>query len=188
MLYIIAGTHKNRRIKTPKNQETRPTTSRLREALFNICQNYIEGVSFLDIFAGSGAMGLEALSRGAKRATFIDCNRECTHCIRENLTLLGMEEKGKILLGDAISLLERLERQRESFDIIYMDPPYETEGLPHKLIEMIDQSRLLLPRGMLFIEESKAALIDKKGWLTLNLKSIRQMGRSQLLQFEKYEK
>lgn len=185
MLHIIAGKFKNRKIKTPKSQDTRPTTSKLRESLFNICQNYIEDAFFLDIFAGSGAMGLEALSRGAKKATFIDGNRECIRCIYENLQSLGIENAGKVLHGDALLFLERLDKQKETFGIIYMDPPYEIEGLPKNLIKLIDESDLLLRGGMLFIEESKASLIDKEGWRTLRLISTRLMGRSQLLQFER---
>ena len=185
MLYIIAGKYKNRKIISPKISQTRPTTSKLRETLFNICQTYIDNTSFLDVFAGSGAMGLEALSRGARKATFIDENRECMRCIRENLQLLDMEKCGQPLLGDAFLLMRKLEKQGEKFDIIYMDPPYGVEGLQAKLIQTIDTSNILLPGGMLFIEDSKATLMDKDKWLTLQLKSVRAMGRSQLLQFEK---
>lgn len=185
MLHIIAGKYKNRKIKSPKSQETRPTTSKLREALFNICQSYVENAFFLDVFAGSGAMGLEALSRGADKAAFIDGSRESIRCIRENLQMLGLEDYGQPLLGDAFILMKMLEKRGEKFHIIYMDPPYAVEGLPSRLIKAIDESPLLVPGGMLFIEESKAALIDKNEWRTLRLKSERQMGRSQLLQFEK---
>lgn len=185
MLHIIAGKYKNHKILSPKSRETRPTTGKLREALFNICQSYIENVCFLDVFAGSGAIGIEALSRGAQKATFIDGNRECIRCIRENLRTLGIEDQGQPLQGDALVLMRKLDKQAQKFDIIYMDPPYEVEGLPTELIKTIDKSNILVPGGMLFIEESKASLIDKDGWLTLRLKSERKKGRSQLLQFEK---
>lgn len=185
MLHIIAGKYKNQKIKFPKGQETRPTTSKLREALFNICQNCIENASFLDVFAGSGAMGLEALSRGAKKASFIEENRECMQCIRENLKTLDLDASAQSLQGDAFLMLKKLDKQAENFDIVYMDPPYGVEGLPKELIKMIDESHLLLPGGMLFIEENKVALIEKEGWLTLRLKSARKIGRSQLLQFER---
>lgn len=191
MLHIIAGKYKNQKIASPKSQETRPTTGKLREALFNICQNYIRNARFLDVFAGSGAMGLEALSRGARKATFIDGNRECIYCIRENLRALGIENLGQPLQGDAFLLMKKLAKQEEKFDIVYMDPPYGVEGMAEELIKMIDESAILVPGGMLFIEDSKASLIDKDRWITLRLKSERKKGRSQLLQFEKmdsYEK
>ncbi len=183
-MHIISGKYKNRKIIAPKTDETRPTTSKLREALFNICQSYIENAYFLDVFAGSGAMGLEALSRGAQKASFIDENRDCVRCIRENLQALELEKIGHILHGDAFTLMKRLDSQGEKFHIIYLDPPYG-KNLPEELIQMLDESTLLLPGGMLFIEESKASLIDKGRWHTLRLKSERKMGRSQLLQFEK---
>jgi 16S rRNA (guanine966-N2)-methyltransferase len=185
MLYIVAGKYKNRKISSPKSQQTRPTTSRLREALFNICQTYIEKAKFLDVFAGSGAMGLEALSRGAQEAVFIDGQRECIRCIRENLQALDLEGCGRPLQGDALALLKKLDQQREKFDIIYMDPPYQIAGLPMELIKTIDETSLLKPGGMLFIEDSKHVLIDNEGWNTLQIKSARKMGKSQLLQFEK---
>lgn len=184
MLYILSGTFKNHKILSPKGLETRPTTSKLRESLFNICQNYIEDAYFLDVFAGSGAMGIEALSRGAKQVTFIDESRESIRCIRENLRSLGIENQGQPLLGQAFDMIDKLNKQQQKFDIIYMDPPYGIEGLAVKLIKRIDEGCLLKPHGMLFIEESKTALIDKEGWHTLRLKSARKMGRSQLLQFE----
>lgn len=185
MLYIISGKYKNRKIQSPKNSETRPTTSKLRESLFNICQSYIEQALFLDVFCGSGAMGIEALSRGALQATFIDANRESIRCVRENLQLLEIENKAHLLLGDAVSCLKKLEKQERSFDIIYMDPPYAIEGLSLELVKIIDQSQLLKVDGMLFMEDSRGVLIDKEGWHTLQFMSARTMGRSQLVQFKK---
>lgn len=185
MLHIIAGLYKNRKIKSPKGQETRPTTSKLREAIFNISQSYIEDVSFLDVFAGSGAMGLEALSRGAKKSVFIDGGKEAIRCIHENINNLGLESKAQVWQGDALVLLKRLQKLNQSFQIIFMDPPYGIDNLPNQLIACIDESSLLADGGMLFIEENKVALIDKERWHTLRLKSERTLGRSQLLQFEK---
>ncbi len=185
MLYVIAGKFKHKKLKSPKSQETRPTTSKLREALFNICQSYVEDAIFLDVFAGSGAMGIEALSRGAQKSTFIDASRDSIHCINENLKDLGIQSQGRPLMGDVFTLLRKLETQNEKFHIVYMDPPYDVEDLPRKLIQKVDETDILIQGGMLFIEESKAALIDKNAWHTLKLKSERKMGRSQLLQFEK---
>lgn len=185
MLYIIAGRYKNRRIQSPKHTLTRPTTNKLRGALFNICQTYIEDASFLDLFCGSGAMGLEAISRGAAQATFVDEAKASLQCVRENIQSLGVEKQARPLWGEARAVLKKLAKQGEQFDIIYIDPPYETKGLSEEIISMIDESNLLKVEGMLFIEESKALLIDKEKWLTLQLESARKMGRTQLLQFKK---
>ena len=177
-MYIIGGSKKNRKILAPKGQETRPSTSKLRESLFNIVQMYVENSSFLDVFAGSGAIGLEALSRGAKKAVFIDANRDSIRCIRENLLLLNFDNQGQLLLGDVFTLLQKLDKQKEKFNIIYVDPPYGTGEISEKLVQFIDQSQLLVPGGMLFIEDSHEALIDKEGWHTLQLKSSRRIGRA----------
>lgn len=185
MLHIIAGTFKNRKLKSPKSSETRPTTGKMREALFNICQNYIENARFLDVFAGSGAMGIEALSRGASSSVFIDHSRESIRCIQENLQTLGLENKGQSLCGDALAMIKKLDERSEKFHIIYIDPPYSVEGLANALIQKVDESSILVPGGLLFIEEGCDTMIDKIKWHALHLKSERKMGRAQLLQFEK---
>jgi 16S rRNA (guanine(966)-N(2))-methyltransferase RsmD len=182
MLYIIAGRFKNRKLSTPKGLETRPTTSKLRQSLFNICQNEIENASFLDVFAGSGAMGLEALSRGAGKATFIDAGALSIRCIRENLKTLNVEKQSQLLHGDALLMLQKLAKQNQKFDLIYLDPPYGDGELSNSLIKFIDESHLLNIHGMLFIEDGCGAQINKE-WHSLHLKSERVMGKAQLLQF-----
>lgn len=144
-LHLIAGQFKGRPLKTPKNSTTRPTQGMLREAIFNICQNEIENASFLDLFAGSGAMGLEALSRGAARATFVEKNREAVRCIRENIQTLQVEAKTTLLSLDVHKAIERLKGAR--FDLIYIDPPYD---LTFPLEQLIP---LLQPHALLFLEE-----------------------------------
>ncbi|MBS4165219.1 putative rRNA methyltransferase YlbH [Neochlamydia sp. AcF65] len=185
MLYIIAGRYKNRKIQSPKHTLTRPTTNKLRGALFNICQTYIEDASFLDLFCGSGAMGLEAISRGAAQATFVDEAKASLQCVRENIQSLGVEKQAHPLWGEASTVLKKLAKQGDQFDIIYIDPPYETKGLSEEILRIIDESTLLKVEGRLFIEESKAMVIDKEKWLTLQLESARKMGRTQLVQFKK---
>lgn len=183
-MHIFSGKHKNRTIQAPKGLQVRPTSGRLREAVFNICQAYIEGALFLDVFAGSGAMGLEALSRGAAQATFIDSSKESIRHIQANIIDLGEEEHTKVLCGNAFLMLEKLEKQGQQFDIIYLDPPYDSFlQYSTKILSMIDSSKILKPNGVLFIEDSTASIPRTEGLVTLILKSSRNMGRSALHQY-----
>lgn len=188
---IIAGLYGRQRLKSPKGEQTRPTSSRLREALFNICQHAIEGAQFLDIFAGSGAMGLEALSRGAQSATFIESHREAIQCIESNIQLLKVQRQCQILRGEAFAMLQLLERQGKQFKIIYADPPYQTLA-PHsslfysaQIIHWIDTHSLLIPGGVLFIEEDFRSQPQMDQLQTLQLKDSRRMGTAALQRYEK---
>lgn len=153
-MHIIAGKFKGRNLRLPKNVETRPTTSSLRESVFNMCQADIEGAEFLDLFAGSGAMGLEALSRGAKNATFIEKERFPFQALKANITSLGVENQSALLCLDVFRGLELLFRQSRQFDMIYIDPPYG-EGLGAKVLSWLDAHPLLKKEGRLLLEESR---------------------------------
>lgn len=187
-MYIIAGIYRHRRLITPKGKETRPTASRLRESLFNICQNYIEGTRFLDLFAGSGAMGFEALSRGAESIVFVDQSAEAIRCIKRNSETLQVESKIQIFQGDIFRILSLLEKQKQRFDIIYADPPYHSSSesrsgnlaYSEATIRWIDQSQLLLPGGSLFVEEDYAHQPSLDDLTHLQLKDGRKMGHSAL--------
>jgi 16S rRNA (guanine966-N2)-methyltransferase len=191
-MHIIGGTQKNKPILAPEGLSTRPTSARLREALFNICQGYITDARFLDLYAGSGAMGLEALSRGAKSVSFVDNSKESVRYIQQNLKKMGFEGKGKIFLGDVVREIENLTKQKSKFDIIYIDPPYDAEVkrkdttvlASRFILQFIDQNSLLAASGMLFIEDSKDSIPDIETLKTLILKSSRKMGRSYLQQYQ----
>lgn len=194
-MYIIAGQYKNRKIVTPKGDDTRPTSSRLRESLFNICQTYIADVDFLDLFAGSGSVGFEALSRGAKHVTFVENNREAVSCINKTIESLGIDNQADVRSGDVFAILERLAKQQKSFDIIYADPPYDThismkdvaQTYGSHILDIIDNGSLLKPKGSLFIEEAGGAIDPEKNYRTLTLRSSRKMGRSVLHEYMKNE-
>jgi 16S rRNA (guanine966-N2)-methyltransferase len=193
-MFIIAGLYRRQRLKAPKGAQTRPTASRLREALFNICQQNIEGARFLDIFAGSGAMGLEALSRGAQSATFIDAHQEAIHCIESNIEHLKVRDQCQILKGEALAMLHLLERQGRLFDIIYVDPPYRTPA-PHtslfysaSIIQWIDTHTLLVPGGVLFIEEEFRSQPQIDQLQTLKFIDSRRMGHAALQQYQHEKK
>lgn len=120
---VIAGEFRSRRLKTLPGVDTRPTSDRLRESLFNILAPEIEDTIFLDAYAGTGAVGIEALSRGAARAIFIERNRLAAECIRENVASLGLQRRAEVLQGRVLQYLG----QRRA-DIVYLDPPYSLEA------------------------------------------------------------
>lgn len=194
-MHIIAGHFKNQVVNTPKGQLTRPTSSRLREALFNICQHEIDDAQFLDLFAGSGAMGLEAISRGAQKATFIDNSKESIRCIQSNIRKLGLQDQTDVLYGDVFTTVQKLSEQGHDYGLIYADPPYDAIGkwkqelisYGNIILKIVDESSILLPSGMLFIEDSAKSPLQAQGLTTLALKSSRRMGRSVLQQYVKKE-
>lgn len=189
-MFIIAGLYRRQRLITPKSSQTRPTANRLREALFNICQQVIENARFLDIFAGSGAMGLEALSRGAQSAAFIESHKEAIHCIEHNVTHLQVQDKAQILRGEAFAMLKWLEQRGQKFDIIYADPPYRTlaprssDFYSIEIIKWIDTHALLNPGGLLFIEEDFRSQPEIEQLSTLKLVDSRRMGHAALQQYQ----
>jgi 16S rRNA (guanine966-N2)-methyltransferase len=117
---VIAGEFRSRRLKSLPGFNTRPTPDRLRETLFNVLAPRLEGCVFLDVYAGTGAVGIEALSRGARRAIFIEKNRAAVEVIRENLASLGLESRAEVFTGKVATVLERLRA-----DIAFLDPPYD---------------------------------------------------------------
>ena len=119
---VIGGEFRSRRLKAVPGLETRPTPDRLREALFNVLAPRIVDSVFMDVYAGTGAVGIEALSRGARRAIFVEKSRIAAGVIRENLSALGLNDRAEVFTGKAAAVLER-----SSADIVFVDPPYELE-------------------------------------------------------------
>ena len=132
---VIAGEFRSRRLKSIPGDATRPTPDRLRETLFDILSNRIEGATFLDAYAGTGAVGIEALSRGARHATFLEKDRHAVETIRENLSLLGLERRATVIKGAALLALARF-----GADIVFLDPPYTLEREYTAALEMLSQS------------------------------------------------
>ena len=125
---VIAGTARSLPLKTAEGMETRPTTDRIKETLFNMLNNRLAGCRFLDLFAGSGAIGIEALSRGAAQAVFVENNERALRCIRENLAFTHLEEYGVVRAGEVLSILSVLEREAAGpFDFVFLDPPYKED-------------------------------------------------------------
>lgn len=130
---IIAGDYKGRKLATPLDEQIRPTGEKVKEAIFSMLSLYIEDSIFVDLFAGTGGMGLEALSRGAKRCYFCDNSRISLGLVKENVRHCKAEEKALILAGDAERVLSQI---REKVDIVFLDPPFQ-KGLVEKCFETI---------------------------------------------------
>ena len=117
---VIAGTAKHLKLKTMEGMNTRPTTDRIKETLFNMLSFHVEGSRFLDLFGGSGGIGIEALSRGADEVVFVEHNRKAASCIRENLAHTHLEDRAVLLCEDVMQALRRLDKKGESFSFIFM--------------------------------------------------------------------
>ncbi len=150
---VIAGSAKRLQLKTLDGLDTRPTTDRIKETLFNMLAPYIYDCSFLDLFAGSGGIGIEALSRGAKEAVFVEKNPKAMAYIKENLNDTHLEKRAATIQSDVIGALSVLEGEHE-FDFIFMDPPYNQE-LEKKVLEYLSASSLLAEEGTIIVEASK---------------------------------
>ena len=121
---VIAGKARRLQLITPEGYDTRPTTDKTKETLFNILNPYLTDIDFLDVFSGSGAIGIEALSRGVKYVAFIEDNRAALNCIKSNLKTTKLEDVAEILPYKAIEAIRMLELKGKVFDVIFMDPPY----------------------------------------------------------------
>jgi len=150
MMRIIAGTHGGRKIFTiPKDKFVKPISGRIRQSLFDMLRPYVTGATFLDLYAGTGAVGLEALSRGAAKAVFVEKDGLCMKVIEKNIAQLGFAEKAKALKADVLSGLKWLEHfaDYKGYDIVFMGPPYRTEeNLP--LSYSYETLRLLAEAGI----------------------------------------
>ncbi len=149
---IIAGEKRSRKIEAPQGQDTRPTADRVKEALFSMLQSRLYGARVLDLYAGSGALSLEALSRGAEYAVLVDVSFKAGKVIRQNIESLSYQEKTKFLNMEDMRAISHLEAEGERFDLIFLDPPYrmDTKSTCERLAE-----RLLSDDGMIVCEHDK---------------------------------
>lgn len=176
---INSGIHKGRVLQVPKGRMVRPTVTKLKQAVFNICGTHLDGASFLDLFAGAGGMGLEALSRGAASSTLIEQGKEALACIRKNITLLREEKRARLLPSDVFDGLKRLSKRGETFDIIFADPPYG-KGLSLQVLQEVERLALLKRGGELFLEDGMEVLKEEVPPTCFTLQSERRMGDSLL--------
>ena len=145
---VITGTARGRKLKEPLGMETRPTADRVKEGIFSSIQFEIEGRRVLDLFGGTGQLGIEALSRGAAHCTFVDLRREAAGMIRENLEITGLADRATVVQGDFLAFLTRC---RETFDLIFLDPPYGS-GLLEKAMETIATIDIVSENGIIVCE------------------------------------
>lgn len=150
---IIAGMARGIQLAVPEGLDTRPTSDSRKEAVFSSIQFELPGCRFLDLFAGSGAAGLEALSRGAEHAVFVESGRQAVDCIHKNLTKTKLQAKGRVLAEDVLSALSRLAREQAQFDVIFLDPPYR-RGYEELVCREVMEKGLLAEDGLIVVESA----------------------------------
>lgn len=169
---VIAGTRRSMPLKTIDGLATRPTQDRTKETLFNVIQNDVPGSMFLDLFSGSGAIAIEALSRGAKKAYLVENSREAAACIRDNLTFTKLNDDAVLMETDALTALRRLEG-KAVFDIIFMDPPYN-HGYEREVLTYLADSKLIDEYSVIVVEASNETGFDYLDGLGFNAYKIKK--------------
>lgn len=152
---VISGTARGKKLLSQEGLNTRPTLDRVKEALFNIIQFDIVGSKVLDLFSGSGALGIEALSRGAKYAVFCDNNKEAQIIIEKNIENTKQKEKSRIYKSDYLETLDKLNKNKDKFDIIFLDPPYKKDFALIALQKIVEYD-LLTKEGIIVLETNDA--------------------------------
>ena len=171
---VIAGSARRVPLKTLEGMNTRPTQDRIKETLFNMLQYDLADSTFLDLFAGSGGIGIEALSRGAGQAVFVEQNEAAVQIVRENLKAARLEDKAVVMHCDALSALKRLEGKYR-FDYIFMDPPYDHE-LEKQMLEYLKTSAMIDKQSTIIIEASLQtdfSYLSSMGYITEKTKEYK---------------
>jgi 16S rRNA (guanine966-N2)-methyltransferase len=149
---VIAGIHRSRRLKGPGKLRLRPTSDRLRETLFNVLGAAIEDSLFVDLYAGTGAIGLEAASRGAREVILVESHKATARLVKENIDALGLRASVEVVEDDALRALEKLAGRHLLADFIFLDPPYEKSAEYLRVLEYLDCARLAAPHGIVIVE------------------------------------
>lgn len=172
---VIAGKARRLLLKTPEGLDTRPTTDRIKETLFNMLQDDVPGAVFVDLFSGSGGIGIEALSRGARHAYFADNGRASQSCIRENLHTTHLEDDATLLSMDASEAVRRLEREKVKADIIFMDPPYHQEW-EKRLLKQLSGSPMVTEETLIIVEAARGtdfSYLEELGFEAVKVKEYK---------------
>jgi len=167
---VISGSARGRKLKSPKSSETRPIMDRVKTALFDILAPEIMGMRILDLFAGTGAVGIEALSRGAESATFVERSPDAWRLVRENLALTNLSDRAEVVRNDAFAYLQQAAATGRRFDLVYIAPP-QYVNMAAKALVQLDSSPLTEPDGLVIIQihPQERAELD-----TLTLKRLRR--------------
>lgn len=180
---ITAGEHRGRRLQSPTGLRTRPTSDRLRQAIFNVVGPRVAGARVLDLFAGTGALGLEALSRGAAEATFVERDRPALTSLRANLAVLGLSARARIVAQDALVALAGLTQAGERFDCVFLDPPYGGDAA-RRCVETLAPGAILSENALLVVQAfHKTELPERIG--TLRRAWQRRYGETRLSLYRK---
>ena len=156
---VISGKARGLKLDTPKNQDVRPTTDRVKESLFNMINSYIMDSNILDLFAGTGSLGIECLSRGAKNCVFVDKSKDSINIVRSNVKKARVENESTILNVDFKDAVKRLSTQNQKFDVIFMDPPYY-ENMFIECLKSRDKFNLLDEDGIIVVEHDTKDLFE----------------------------
>ncbi len=152
---VIAGKFRSRRLKSPPSLRVRPTSDRLRETLFNVLGPTVEDSLFFDLYAGTGAIGIEAISRGARAVIFVESHANAASLIRDNLAALGVHEGAEVIQAPAMRGLEKLAARHLLADFIFLDPPYNEPDEYTQTLEFLDASHLVAPEGIVIAEHRR---------------------------------
>jgi 16S rRNA (guanine(966)-N(2))-methyltransferase RsmD len=150
---VIAGKARRIQLNTIRGNDTRPTTDRIKETLFNMINPMLYDINFLDLFSGSGAIGIEALSRGAKKATLVEKNRAAVQCIESNLEKARLKEQAVVLCDDVFLALKKISSKGEVFDVVFLDPPYN-QDLEKNVLIFLAKSDLINENSIIIVEAS----------------------------------
>jgi len=178
-LRIISGKFRGLHLRTLKGGELRPTSDQMRETLFDVLGPGVEGATFLDAYAGSGAVGIEAMSRGSGEVVFIEHHRPATQLIRSNIETLGVDSGYYLIASTVEKGLEELEREGSKFDYVFLDPPYQEIREYHHVLRLLGRSHLLGPNSVVIAEHSRHCVLEEKYGNLLRFRLLRH-GDAQL--------
>ena len=179
MLRVVAGTYKSRKIKEVKTLQTRPTTDKNKETIFNSIGQFFSGGIALDLYAGSGALGIEAVSRGMASCDFVDTQHSAIKIIHENVKLLNIEEECNVFRKDALLYLNQTMKQ---YDLILVDPPYKLSPY-EEILNIIDSRQLLSKNGIIVMESDSKVFIDEIN--SIKLIKEKKLGQSKITIFRR---
>jgi 16S rRNA (guanine(966)-N(2))-methyltransferase RsmD len=157
---IIQGSHRGRKLRGEEVEDLRPMRAQVRAALFNILSQRVSGSRFLDLFAGTGSVGIEALSRGAAQAVFVDLSSDAVDLIQDNLSILQLNERAVIYHQDAMRALTQLEAEQQCFDLIFIGPPYG-KGLAERTLAVLARTRILNEDALVITEIFKKETLQE---------------------------
>ncbi|MCI9080536.1 MAG: 16S rRNA (guanine(966)-N(2))-methyltransferase RsmD [Lachnospiraceae bacterium] len=175
---VIAGTARGMNLATPQGRHTRPTTGRIKETLFNIIQADVPGSRFLDLYSGSGSIAIEALSRGAREAVFVDNNKEALACINENIKKTRFGSQSQVMPAEVMHALKKLDNAGRVFDIIFMDPPYG-RGFEKEVTGFLLNSHIVEEGTLIIIETMKGEDIQYIGNFPCKLEKVKEYKTNQ---------